>query len=1288
MKKAVAFILMLTLSLSLCAPGFGVNASSTIPATYTPVSSAADLKVALEAGENVCLTADISADNAETISIAAVWPTLDLNGFSITFTNVSNNVHLFTISGTDGGLTVKDSGTGGTIEAVVATAGVSSQMFRVNSVNTLQIEGGTFRYTFGSGITTAGSTKNLVQSNGTVIVNSGTFDNQIGGQTVYGYAGTVTVNDGKFSTAPVCSGAATLTYPVGYTVSSTADAEGWHTVVPAGTGVSTADALKTALAAGGAVYLQSDITVSVTAAFPVNGATVLNLNGKTIHLSMNANVHAFNLMSGCDLTITGNGTVNYIVTANATGKAGFRVNNGATLTILNGSYTYTNDGGYSVGSTQYLVWPSAATATSAPGYTSVYGGTFDWCSKHILYAPAAGVVTVYGGTYSRAFSDNVAIAAGCELIGPDANGWYSVVEAAPFTPEVSPSYVGYTAVDSAEALKTVLTSGQKAYLTADITFSSTGGSLATTVFMNITQDTALDLNGHTVTFQVDNNKHIIQLNGGDLKIEDSSETQTGRIRAVYTNAAAYLFRVNGTDTLTVDAGIIEYVCADGVSAPASGNRNLAHSNGTVVVNGGSFDNQIGGQTLYCYAGSLIVNGGRFSAVPAYSETNTTVTYDVSYTMGATAVDGWYTLIPTGVGVTTMTELKAALEAGGNVYLQNDISADSSITISIGANTAAVLNLNQKSIHYTVSQNGVNLISVNGTGASLTVTGNGTIRNTTATENVTNVTFRVNEGLLTIKNGTFIHENPEGVAVDANRHIIFADDDVDIYGGTFQNWNANAQTLYGRNGAVITVYGGAFDKNFHTSVTLAPYHKVVLKNSRYKVLPVSVESTADIDGVFSVGYGRVDITPTESVPMAGYGNTAARMSTEVRDALYTTCMAFTDAQGDTILLFHNDLIKSHDNITNKARESISIATGIPVGQIMVTATHTHSGPDTGNTSQESIVRYNQSLIEWMTHAAIAALVDRKPAQMYTTSTTCQNLNFVRHYQLSDGSYAGDHFGDFDAASIVGHTTQADNTMQLVKFTRTGGKDIVLVNWQVHPHSYGYTTKLSSDLVGVMRSKVEQDLDCNYIYFSGASGNVNSTSKIQHENVYLDTQARGDAMANYAVGAAAGFAQVQTGNVQIASSSYTANVNKAENDKYQTALLVKEKWEQTNDYDAAMALVGDAEIHSPYHASGIVRKYEAPDTMTVNELYAFSIGDVAFAVVPYEMFTENGMTIKSDSPFAMTIVATCANVAHGYIPSAFFYTTGSYEVDSSYYAAGTAETLAGIYTDLLEGLYTTK
>lgn len=452
-----------------------------------------------------------------------------------------------------------------------------------------------------------------------------------------------------------------------------------------------------------------------------------------------------------------------------------------------------------------------------------------------------------------------------------------------------------------------------------------------------------------------------------------------------------------------------------------------------------------------------------------------------------------------------------------------------------------------------------------------------------------------------------------------------------------------------------------------------------------------ETTApavDITGVFSVGFGRVNITPSYSVPLAGYGNTSMRMSTGFYDYIYTTCIAMTDGEGETVLLYHNDLTASYNNVMDTLKNAISAGTGIPVDHIMISATHMHSGPDLANTAEPSILTYISDLADWMTEAAQTALADRVPAEMYINSTEVLGVNFVRHYTMNDGSVVGDNFGTVSGLTYTGHVTEADHTLQLIKFVREGAQDVVLGNWQAHPHSGGSAKNcnITADSVGAMRDTLESAKGCLFAYFTGASGNVNSSSRIEEENAASDYIGRGQILGQAAVDAYDSFTKVETGNIELVGTSYTGPVNHEEDWKLSYAKQVRDVWAETNNASKALAILpDDVEIKSPYHANGIINKASMDETYTIEDIYAFSIGDVAFTLAPYEMFHESGSAIKEGSPYAMTFVITLANGGNGYLPSAATYEFFSYECCTSRFKQGSAEELVDLYVSLLNQIH---
>jgi len=414
---------------------------------------------------------------------------------------------------------------------------------------------------------------------------------------------------------------------------------------------------------------------------------------------------------------------------------------------------------------------------------------------------------------------------------------------------------------------------------------------------------------------------------------------------------------------------------------------------------------------------------------------------------------------------------------------------------------------------------------------------------------------------------------------------------------------------------------------------------------------SEETTVAAEHSLSVGFGRADITPLESVPLRGYGNHTERMSTEVSDPLYATCVAFTDETDNTVLLIHMDLGGPNTIDFVFAKGDIAKATGIPANQIVIAGTHMHSGPAMQETHIASIPRYNEYFREQMVVAAKAALEDRKPAKLYTAEARPVGYNFVRHYITEDGEVIGDNFGDRNGRELVSHVSEADNQMQLIKITREGGENIVLVNWQGHPHRAGGAdkTNITSDIVGAMRTYVEEKMGCNFAYFTGASGNVNNHSRIDTENAVSKSLENayilhGEQLGQIAIDALQDCKTADEGCVQLL--------------KQQVTLTLKEGNGNTGTMD----------------------------------LYAFSIGDIGFACAPYEMFDTNGMEIKSGSQFETTFVVCYANATHSYMPSIATYqyehAEEPYEVGKCKYIPGTGELLAKEYVKMLNQLHETR
>lgn len=440
------------------------------------------------------------------------------------------------------------------------------------------------------------------------------------------------------------------------------------------------------------------------------------------------------------------------------------------------------------------------------------------------------------------------------------------------------------------------------------------------------------------------------------------------------------------------------------------------------------------------------------------------------------------------------------------------------------------------------------------------------------------------------------------------------------------------------------------------------------------------TTAAPEARFSVGYGRVDITPEKPVALMGYGRTTERMSTGYLDPLYFSCVAMRDTEGNTILML------SVDNCTGAGTDAIKAEIenrlDIPAANVTITATHTHSGPDMDATS----VSYTKPYVAMYTAAGIecaeAAVADLKPAEMYYSTIETEGLNFVRHYRMVDGSYAGDNFGDF-SIGIEDYATPTDTTMHLLRFAREGGKDVLMMNWRAHATITGGSSKtdVSADFVGAVRLYLEEQLDCHFAYYQGCAGNVNPRSRIEADKCTDKYMEYGRLLGDFAIRALKTEEKLPTGTVRGINYNLETQVNHSLDHLYSVAKEISDYWNKTGDTAGAKKKGAEYGIRTPYMAGSIVKRTSFGPTYE-ELLTCIAIGDsIAFATAPNELFDTNGQFVEDNSPFARTVVLGYTNGQRGYVPSALAYEYTCYESDTTKFASGTGELIADTLLDML-------
>jgi len=455
-------------------------------------------------------------------------------------------------------------------------------------------------------------------------------------------------------------------------------------------------------------------------------------------------------------------------------------------------------------------------------------------------------------------------------------------------------------------------------------------------------------------------------------------------------------------------------------------------------------------------------------------------------------------------------------------------------------------------------------------------------------------------------------------------------------------------------------------------------------------PVGSEGGSAAKGL-QAGFGREKIMPADGkIGLSGYGNADTRISSGFLDYLYATCLALKDEADAKVLLFHLDIIITTEEVVEQGRIAVSEATGVPQENIYFAATHTHSAPGT-EYDIPGIEAYKNLLYMQCATAAESAIADLSPAEMSMGSKELENMNFVRHYIQENGAYVGSNFGDYSASPIKDYATEGDHELQLLKFTRAAEdkKDIVMMNWNAHPcltDGSGSGTNLSADFIGSCRAYVEEQVDCSFIYFTGAAGNQNTYSHIEADDNGLDYKGYGEALGNAMIEVLESMTPVASGTIKTTTLTYEAEINKEGVDRLEQAQEVVDLWHSA-DRTASDELAEQYGFGSTYHCNSIVKRAAMTGTTSM-ELNAVSVGGFSWINAPYEMFSGSSLSIKEQTPFDMTFIITCSGPYVGYIPTsdAYEYDHGCYESQTSTIPQGTAEILVEKYVSMLEQLHT--
>ncbi|MFQ6043932.1 MAG: hypothetical protein ACE5PV_24025 [Candidatus Poribacteria bacterium] len=420
----------------------------------------------------------------------------------------------------------------------------------------------------------------------------------------------------------------------------------------------------------------------------------------------------------------------------------------------------------------------------------------------------------------------------------------------------------------------------------------------------------------------------------------------------------------------------------------------------------------------------------------------------------------------------------------------------------------------------------------------------------------------------------------------------------------------------------------------------------------------------------IGCGASRITPEPGVSMAGYFT--ERKATAIHDDLYAKAMIFDDGTVSGGLLCC-DLICVHKDEVAKIREIISEKTGLKGENVMICATHTHTGSETRRArigeDDEATLRWLSGFPERAAQAAVEAMGNLEPCEIEGGISYEDRIAFNRRYRMKDGTVQTNP--GHQNPNIIEPAGPIDPEVGVISFTKQDGSIKALyVNYACHLDNVG-GTEISADYPGYLTGRLQERLEDRpfVLYTNGACGDIN------HVDVRSPYSRKGHEHSRW-------MGETLAGDVCEALKDMTPLANEG--------LEVVSK-------------IIQLPMREEIPPAPLYQRGENDREFGEVEIQAIKVGDIGFVSSPSEYFVELQLDIKKCSPASRTFVSELANGWVGYIPTKKAFEENmkhvssgpmknfdhkGYEVRSSLsrgFLPGVGEVIADAAVELLAGLF---
>jgi hypothetical protein len=415
-------------------------------------------------------------------------------------------------------------------------------------------------------------------------------------------------------------------------------------------------------------------------------------------------------------------------------------------------------------------------------------------------------------------------------------------------------------------------------------------------------------------------------------------------------------------------------------------------------------------------------------------------------------------------------------------------------------------------------------------------------------------------------------------------------------------------------------------------------------------PTSTHKEPDM-GTFLAGAATMDITPSVGCHLVGYFTD--RVADNVHDPLHARAIALRHGE-TTIGLVVCDLIDLPVTVVQAAKTRIQERCGVVPQNVLITATHTHTGPSiVGALGTPTEEEYGRWVAPRMADAFALALKRLQPAQMAFSAGDCTGEVHNRRWHMKDGSVQMNP--GHENANKVRPAGPTDPEMPLMILRTPERKPIaVLANLGLHYVGSTAHTWISADYFAAFGRALQRCAGTEFVAVmaNGCQGDINNLDFTRPPRTYPHPYFQIERVATVAAGEAwkqwnrlreEDFRDDVALAARLAMVPFKARTPTAA--ELANARQTMSGEARPNDVEWAYAreLVLLADLPS---------EWEVP-------VHALRVGDLGLVGLHGEVFCEFGLEIKRRSPFAKTMVIGLSNGSAGYVATDKALDEGSYE-----------------------------